>query len=78
MRGYVEFHLEQGPVLETSNKPLGVVSAIAGQTRLTVSLFGTQVRGLKTHPVPTLSTLLTITETSSSGATPVNAPMATH
>ena len=57
MRGYVEFHLEQGPVLETSNKPLGVVSAIAGQTRLTVSLFGTQVLMLQTHPAPTLSTL---------------------
>ncbi|MDO8541100.1 MAG: allantoate amidohydrolase [Opitutaceae bacterium] len=31
--GYVEVHLEQGPVLERENLPVGVVSAIAGQTR---------------------------------------------
>ena len=37
-------HLEQGPVLEASNRALGVVSAIAGQTRLTVAMTGTQVR----------------------------------
>ena len=45
----MEVHLEQGPVLETSNKALGVVSAIAGQTRLVVSVIGTQVLKLKTH-----------------------------
>ena len=32
--GYVEFHIEQGPVLETMKRPLGVVDAIAGQSRL--------------------------------------------
>lgn len=31
--GYVEVHIEQGPVLEAEKLPLGVVSAIAGQTR---------------------------------------------
>jgi len=31
--GYVEVHIEQGPVLEQNNLPIGVVSAIAGQTR---------------------------------------------
>jgi len=31
--GYAEVHIEQGPVLEQKNLPLGVVSAIAGQTR---------------------------------------------
>jgi allantoate deiminase len=31
--GYVEVHIEQGPVLEAENLALGVVSAIAGQTR---------------------------------------------
>ena len=31
--GYVEVHIEQGPVLEAKGLPLGVVSAIAGQTR---------------------------------------------
>jgi len=31
---YLEFHIEQGPVLESENRSLGVVEAIAGQTRL--------------------------------------------
>ena len=30
---YLEFHIEQGPVLEASNQALGVVEAIAGQSR---------------------------------------------
>ncbi len=30
---YLEFHIEQGPVLETLQLPLGVVDAIAGQSR---------------------------------------------
>ncbi len=32
--GYLEFHIEQGPVLENLGRPLGVVEAIAGQTRM--------------------------------------------
>jgi allantoate deiminase len=32
--GYLEFHIEQGPVLEHRGLPLGVVEAIAGQTRM--------------------------------------------
>ena len=32
--GYVEFHIEQGPVLDALERPLGVVEAIAGQSRL--------------------------------------------
>lgn len=40
--GYVEVHMEQGPVLQSVNKPLGAVSAIAGQTRLQANLVGTQ------------------------------------
>ncbi len=31
---YIEFHIEQGPVLENVGQPLGVVEAIAGQSRL--------------------------------------------
>jgi allantoate deiminase len=37
---YVELHIEQGPVLEGLNLPVGVVTAIAGATRLAVSLSG--------------------------------------
>lgn len=32
-KAYLEFHIEQGPVLESEGLPLGVVEAIAGQTR---------------------------------------------
>ena len=38
--GYVEVHIEQGPVLETRNLPLGVVKAIVGQTYLNVEFSG--------------------------------------
>ena len=31
--GYLEFHIEQGPVLENLNLPLGIVEVISGQTR---------------------------------------------
>jgi allantoate deiminase len=37
---YVELHIEQGPVLETRNVPVGVVTAIAGATRLAARLTG--------------------------------------
>src|SRR3954447_7178115 len=33
---YVEVHIEQGPVLETRSQPLGVVTAIIGQTYLNI------------------------------------------
>jgi allantoate deiminase len=38
--GYVEFHIEQGPVLERLGRPLAVVEAIAGQSRLEVTFVG--------------------------------------
>jgi allantoate deiminase len=38
--GYVEAHIEQGPVLEKANLALGLVSCIAGQTRARISFFG--------------------------------------
>ncbi|MEA2393289.1 MAG: allantoate deiminase, partial [Solirubrobacteraceae bacterium] len=38
--GYCEVHIEQGPVLEGEGLPVGVVSAIAGQTRAQVVFAG--------------------------------------
>jgi allantoate deiminase len=38
--GYVEFHIEQGPVLDSLSLPVGVVEAIAGQSRLEVRFQG--------------------------------------
>jgi allantoate deiminase len=37
---YLEFHIEQGPVLEALQCPLGVVEAIAGQTRMEFAFTG--------------------------------------
>jgi allantoate deiminase len=38
--GYLEVHIEQGPVLEQKKLALGVVKAIAGQTRLKLTFTG--------------------------------------
>jgi allantoate deiminase len=38
--GYLEFHIEQGPVLEDLNLPLAVVDVIAGQSRAGVTFVG--------------------------------------
>jgi allantoate deiminase len=38
--GYCEVHIEQGPVLEDEDVPVGVVTAIAGQTRARVTFAG--------------------------------------
>lgn len=38
--GYLEFHIEQGPVLENLGHPLGVVESIVGQSRLEVTFSG--------------------------------------
>ena len=38
--GCVEFHIEQGPVLENVDRPLGVVEAIAGQSRMEFTFVG--------------------------------------
>jgi allantoate deiminase len=37
---YLEIHIEQGPVLEAENRPLGVVTAISGATRGFVRIRG--------------------------------------
>jgi allantoate deiminase len=37
---YLEFHIEQGPVLESEGLALGVVDAIAGQTRMQFTFTG--------------------------------------
>jgi allantoate deiminase len=38
--GYVEVHIEQGPVLQALDLPVGVVTAIAGQSRFELSFRG--------------------------------------
>ncbi len=48
--GYLEFHIEQGAVLESRNLSLGVVEAIAGQTRAEL-IFTGQARHAGTTPM---------------------------
>jgi allantoate deiminase len=38
--GYLEVHIEQGPVLEDAGLPVGIVTAIAGASRLAVTVEG--------------------------------------
>jgi allantoate deiminase len=40
VRGYVEVHIEQGPVLERLGEPVGVVTVIAGQSHALVTFAG--------------------------------------
>jgi allantoate deiminase len=55
---YVEVHIEQGPVLESRDLPVGVVEAIAGQSRLVVAFeghaghAGTTPMDLRRDPLP--------------------------
>ena len=42
VHAYVEAHMEQGPALEALGEAVGVVSAIAGQSRWGVSVGGKQ------------------------------------
>jgi len=49
--GYCEVHIEQGPVLEARNLPVGVVSAIAGQSRFNIYFTG-EANHAGTVPMP--------------------------
>jgi allantoate deiminase len=40
VKAYLEMHIEQGPVLEADDLPVGIVSAINGATRFKVALTG--------------------------------------
>ncbi len=48
--GYLEFHIEQGPVLEQLGLPVGIVEAIAGQSRLEVRFVGSAAHAGTTPP----------------------------
>lgn len=38
--GYLELHIEQGPVLEHADQPLGIVTSIAGASRFRIDIVG--------------------------------------
>ena len=50
--GYVEVHIEQGPVLEAKNLPVGVVTAINGTSRGEVRVTGEGVREIAVKSAP--------------------------
>jgi allantoate deiminase len=50
-RGYLEFHIEQGPVLESLHVPLGIVESIAGQSRFGI-VFEGRANHAGTTPAP--------------------------
>jgi allantoate deiminase len=49
--GFLELHIEQGPVLETENLSVAVVDGIVGQSRLTLEFAG-QANHAGTTPMP--------------------------
>jgi allantoate deiminase len=57
MIGYVELHIEQGPVLQAAGLPVGVVTGISGQTRSVMRLksaanhAGTVPMGMRRDPL---------------------------
>ena len=57
-RAYVEVHIEQGPYLESVDAPVGVVTAIAGQSRILITFtgeaghVGTVAMDLRRDPLP--------------------------
>jgi allantoate deiminase len=51
LMGYLEIHIEQGPVLEEAGLALGVVPGIAGQTRILAGFTG-QAGHAGTTPMP--------------------------
>src|SRR5260370_11420823 len=63
--GYIETHIQQGPVLEARPLPVGVVTAISGQSRYALTLNGEAgqararpVQGTRYAPAPPAALLL--------------------
>jgi allantoate deiminase len=67
--GYLEFHIEQGPVLENRSLSLGVVQSVAGQTRCHLVFkgssghAGTSPMGLRRDALAAAATWMTRCET---------------
>jgi len=68
VRAYVEVHIEQGPYLESVDAPVGVVTAIAGQSRILAAFFGeaghagTVAMHLRHDPLPAAAEMILAAE----------------
>ncbi len=66
--GYVEVHIEQGPYLESVDAPVGVVTAISGQSRILAALTGeaghagTVAMHLRHDPLPAAAEIILATD----------------
>jgi allantoate deiminase len=66
--GYVEVHIEQGPYLESVDAPVGVVTAISGQSRILAAFCGeaghagTVAMHLRRDPLPAAAEIVLATE----------------
>jgi allantoate deiminase len=66
---YLEVHIEQGPYLESIDVPVGVVTAISGQSRITAAFVGeaghagTVNMNLRRDPLPAAAELILAAET---------------
>jgi allantoate deiminase len=67
-RAYVEVHIEQGPYLESVDAPVGVVTAIAGQSRILTAFSGeaghagTVAMHLRRDPLPAAAEIVLAAE----------------
>ena len=67
-RAYIEVHIEQGPYLESVGAPVGVVTAIAGQSRILTSFSGeaghagTVAMHLRRDPLPAAAEIVLAAE----------------
>lgn len=65
--------VSEGPVLERGGEPLGVVTGIAGQTRMLVTVFGTQGHAgtvpmsIRADPTPAAAEMIVAVEKRCSG-----------
>jgi allantoate deiminase len=80
--GYAEVHIEQGPVLEERGYPVGLVSAIQGQTRIAVTFTGeaghagTVPMWMRRDALPAAAELVLAAETLAKGPAGANGPYA--
>ena len=52
VQAYLELHIEQGPVLDTEEIPMGIVTALPGNRRIRLGHHPRRVEPLRRHATP--------------------------